>query len=180
MGFITTFTGDITITSVILTIYTLINLPRLIHIIRRIFYSHSIISNKNRLSCNWYDLGFIVSGISFILTSLLLNIFSHSTSTASCISLIFINIAIYQCGGTMILHFLYNRVLLFVSSAGNWIKLHKLFAYYPYSMSLSIITHFVTLLIFAITFKSENPSIPENKECDYSTTNGYSSCYHQL
>ena len=71
MAFVTTKTGDTIIIICTLLLFFFINLPRIIHIIRKISASRTFIANKNRLACNCFDLGFILNAIIFSILSII-------------------------------------------------------------------------------------------------------------
>ena len=106
-------------------------------------------------------------------TTLILKVMSNPLDASwngteiDCITYLFTNIFIYISGSIMILLFLRNRLVLFVTSAGNWIELPKMFHFYPYIVSLSILTYTISLIIFAIYFHADSSSSSSSFECDY-------------
>jgi len=163
MIFVTTQLGDIAIIGTTLLVFCVINFPRTVYIVTRLSSSHSWISNKNRLACNWFDLGFITNGFVFGSVS----IFFRALALP-CIAWLSLNILLSLCSSLMLLLFLRNRLIIFVSSAGKWIKLPRLFRFYPLLIALSVAAYLSSLVVFIVTFHaSADSEPPTERTCDF-------------
>eukprot|EP01083_Nonionella_stella_P220845 789689_1 len=168
MGFVTTKPTDLLIKICILVLFVVINLPRFLHILKTLSNNHPLTSSKHRIACNWFDLGFIITGLLFMMTSFFLT--TNTTGWTSywngnqqdCITLICISLFLYITSTFMILLFLRNRVILFVLSGGTWIKFPKGFNLYPILATISTLAYIISLILFTIRFNTKSSSF----ECD--------------
>lgn len=165
MPFIQHNIGNTVLFSSILFIFCLSNLPRSVHIIRRVCSRLAWVSNKSRLACYWFDGAFIVCGLLFIASSLCFEVSAPNQPT-HCLLWLCLNILLYLTSGIMLLFFLRHRLLIFVSSAGTWIQLPRYFHLYPILILFAGFTYLLSLVLFAV-LSDTNPAAEEPPQCDY-------------